>query len=52
MSQKHKEKHIIRPVYLSQNKLVKVVFYLKPINKTFSRWVRDKIDELISGQKL
>lgn len=52
MSQKHKEKHIIKPVYLPQNKLVKVVMYLKSINKTFSKWVREKIDELILEKEL
>ena len=52
MTKKHEEKHIIKPVYLPVSKLAKVLFYLKSINKTFSRWVREQMDQLIKDKEL
>lgn len=49
---KHEDTHIIQPVYLPKNKLALVRAYLKSINITFSKWIREKINELIEQQNL
>lgn len=52
MTKKHEEKHIIKSVYLPMSRLAKVLVYLKSINKTYSRWVQEQMDQLIKDKEL
>lgn len=50
--QKHDEKHVSKLVYLPISKWLKVISYLKSNKKSFSGWIREKMNELITDKNL